>query len=271
MKPIKAPPPRRRRVIKWLMTFAGVWVLLAVLQVSALAYPQPWFEYRADVEPFAIYSDRAIDQATLTALRDLPDILAQAGLTAPQVNHDVFICNDLWRFDLFRRLTLLRGDLLGFGLSLFDNAYINMSKIDRHAESFDGYIDHTALQGDFVQVIAHEIAHGWLQENIGFWRLQHLPSWKNEGFAEYASNIAHIRADTMATLTSRLDKLNNDFYWGGGESYARWRYRAQLTVEYLLEVEGMPLEELLDDSLTLDPSFQRMTSWATCSNRYDLP
>jgi hypothetical protein len=96
---------------------------------------------------------------------------------------------------------------------------------------------------------------------IGRSRFTELPHWKQEGFPEYVANIGEIREDSLATLPSRIEKLNDDRLWDGYHRWNRIHYEASLLVEFLLDVEGYTAEEIVADSVTREETLAALKAW----------
>jgi hypothetical protein len=88
-----------------------------------------------------------------------------------------------------------------------------------------------------------------------------MPVWKSEGYAEYQANIATTRADDSYHLADRIAFLQDDVFWGRGESTARWLFATHLLVEYLCEVRGLRFEDLLEETITEASTRRDMLAW----------
>jgi hypothetical protein len=150
---------------------------------------------------------------------------------------------------------------LAIGLSALDNVYVNLSKVERMAASNYAGIRHSRYEGNVAEAIAHEIAHFNIVDSAGYRAARGMPLWKSEGYAEYQANIAATRADRSYALSDRIALLLDDSLWGGGESMARRLYESHLLVEFLYDVKGFDLDDLLDASVTDIATRQDMLSW----------
>ena len=122
--------------------------------------------------------------------------------------------------------------------------------------------------GDLAHIASHEIGHQYIADRIGSRRWRALPHWKQEGLPEYIANIGDIRADPSLSLVSRIGILGDDTLWtatpaGRRPGWDRVHYEAGLLVEFLLDVQGVSLEQIVSDRLTKHDAYSAMMSWAS--------
>jgi hypothetical protein len=139
--------------------------------------------------------------------------------------------------------------------------FVSMSRVQEFAVSNQGRLRHTRFEGNPAEVIAHEIAHFNSVEALGYRAHLAQPVWKSEGWAEYQANIAAMRDDSAYDLGERIDLLLDDRHWRAGHDVARDLWEWQLLVEYLGEVEGYRLADLVRDEVTKSAVRQRMLAW----------
>ena len=172
----------------------------------------------------------------------------------------VFICGEQRLYSLLAFLTRKSSNSMAIGLSLFGNMYLNEKRIRWIAADNHGGIRHSRIEGDFAEATAHEIAHFNVVERLGFWTAKDLPFWKSEGYAEYQANLAMTRADSFYVFTDRIDLLLNDAFWGD-ESVARRLFEWHLLVEFLAEVKGFGLNDLVDEAVTETFAREEILAW----------
>jgi hypothetical protein len=173
----------------------------------------------------------------------------------------VFICGNQGLYSFFAFLTRRSSDSLGIGLSLFGNVYLNEPKIRRMAAQNYWGIRYSRFEGNFSEVIAHEITHFNVVKALGYKKTINLPFWKSEGYAEYQANLAPTRADNSYVLTDRIELLLNDEVWSESHSMARQVFEWHVLVEWLAEVKGFGLKELADKRVTEGATWQQMFAW----------
>ena len=116
-------------------------------------------------------------------------------------------------------------------------------------------------EGDPAHIIAHEVGHNYMIDRIGRSAWRDLPQWKQEGFPEYVANIALLRSDNTATLPRRIDILADGRYWDWQQRWDRRHYEAALMVEFLFDVQGYTLDDIVIDSVTSDSTRAAMAEW----------
>lgn len=112
-----------------------------------------------------------------------------------------------------------------------------------------------------------------MSDRIGSARWRKLPHWKQEGLPEYIANVAEIRADPSLTLASRIEILQDDAQWtasppGRRRGWDRVHYEAWLLVEFLLDVRGLSVEQVVADDTTRTETYTAMISWAEQGNKF---
>jgi hypothetical protein len=150
---------------------------------------------------------------------------------------------------------------MALGLSVFGNVFVNQQKVLRVAAHNSRGIRHSRFEGDFGEVIAHEIAHFNVVKAVGFRNAIAVPFWKSEGYAEYQANLAPTRADSSYDFTERIDLLMDRAFWGSDDSIARRLFEWHLLVEYLGEVKGFGLNDLIDEAVTEASVRDEMLEW----------
>jgi hypothetical protein len=251
----------RRTVGKWILRGILLLLLLVALDVTALALPYPLFDNKYQSEGFSIYSSRALPEDVEEIVEWARARVDAMDYTQPDAGYRVFICGDERLYSVFAFLTRRSSNSLGIGLTVLGNMYLNESKIRRFAANLPGKIQHSRYEGNFSEVIAHEIAHFNAVGELGFWRAIRMPVWKSEGYAEYQANVAATRADDSYVFADRIDLLLNDAFWGSGASMARSLFEWHLLVEFLAEEKGFKLADLADEAVTETFAREEMLAW----------
>lgn len=254
----------RRNVVTILLGIGAIAAVILIAWVGLLAFPQLLCPRHMQVGAVSLYYD------------DMPrdDAEELAGAAARRLERSAiyeadrparaFVFQNRSSYALIARLAGVPGDAQGFNLSLLGNSYICAPRVAALGGRSGGGPRYSVWEGDLSHTIAHEIAHQYLARRLGRRR---LPQWKREGLAEYIANIALIRADGSATLSSRLDVYDDDGAWSATRGWDRrgWdriHYEAGLLVEFLSEVKGQTLEEIVSDSVTVEETRSALRAWA---------
>lgn len=253
---------------RWNRTL-GIWtlrgflivVLLVAAYLTALAFPYPLFNNVQRFDEFTVCSSQPLPDGYGQIIDGVRSRIEAMEYARPGAGCRVFICGDQRLYSLFAFLTRQSPNTMGIGLSLFGNVYLNEPMIRRVARQNYGGIRHSRFEGNLAELISHEIAHFNAVKRLGFRPSMEVPFWKSEGYAEYQANLAATRADASYALTDRIDLLMNDSFWGRGASLARRLFESHLLVEFLAEVKGFGLDELIDESVTEELAREEMLAW----------
>ena len=236
--------------------------LLAVLllYVGTLVFPSPLFAYEAGFGSYRVYSDDPIPA-------DLEHVIEEAVRRVEAMEHApapsrqrVYLCNNPKLYAFFAFLTRKSEKSLAIGLSVANETFVSVSRVREFAARNRGVLRHTRFEGNLAEVIAHEIAHFNSARALGFRAHMRQPVWKSEGWAEYQANVAAIRADPAYSLHERIGLLLEDDSWSGN-GVARDLWEWQILAEFLGEVKGYRLEDLVREDVTLSSAREQMMDW----------
>lgn len=246
-----------------LKVLAGIVIVVAVLlglQITVVAFPQPWFKQSVRDDHLTIYSDEtggAGKEQLEAVFRDVRERIRAVEIYDDSADMRVFICNNRSLYNLFARLSRVPTHVPGFNLSLFNNSFVCVPLLERRRANNAAGVRHSVLGGGMAGAIAHELVHDYTQERIGFFAYRRLPSWKTEGYAEYGANGIRIRQDAGQTLADRIRLMKSEIR----DSRAREYYRWSLVVEYLALQRGYSFADIMDPATTLDDATTQMMVW----------
>jgi hypothetical protein len=246
---------------RWTLRGAVLLVVVVALDVACLAYPNPLFAHKRTFGEFTVYSSRPLPDGFEQTIDDVRERIEAMENARAGAGCRIYICDTPRRYSLFARLTRRSPISMAIGLSAFRNVFINEQRVRRVAADNHGRIRHCRFEGNFAEVIAHEIAHFNVVTSLGFWKATRLPTWKSEGYAEYQANIAATRADDSYNLADRVRLLMNREFWGAEDSLARRLYEWHILVEFLAEEQGYGLDELAGEGVTESSARQELLAW----------
>lgn len=252
---------RYRTFGKWTLRGFISLVLLGALYIATLAVPYPLFSHTDRFGEFTVYSNQPLPADFENTVGEARERVAGMDHTQPDAEYRVFICDDERLYSLFTTLTRRSSNSMALGLAVFGNIFINEPKVTRVATLNHAGIRHSRFEGDLAEVIAHEIAHFNVMDRLGFRSAVRLAEWKSEGYAEYQANLAPSRADNSYDLADRVGILLDDSIWGYGESYGRRLFAWHVLVEFLAEVKGLDLIELVDERVTEAYAREELLAW----------
>jgi len=246
-----------RKTLKGLLWFTVIVILLVALQISVLAFPHPWFKQSVRDGSLTIYSDESADPELESVFRGVRDRLQAVEIYDESVNLRVFVCNNQGLYNVFARLALVPTSVPGFNLSIFNNTFVSVSKINARRYSNHARIKHSAMAGDLAQSIAHELIHDYTQEKIGVMAYRKIPVWKTEGYAEYSASKVYLQEDTEETLAARIFRMQTALTDARAREYYGWN----LVMEFLSDELGYTFTEIHAPETTLDEATSQMMAW----------
>ncbi|MDH3627382.1 MAG: hypothetical protein OEV00_08465 [Acidobacteriota bacterium] len=254
------------------------WSVLAVLvlfgcQITLLAFPQILFSDKTEIGTVVLHHDGLTEERALHLTTEIDRRLKGSRFHDPTRRDRVFVFRDRNNYELYRKLVFSKVVPSGFNLPTLGNSYVCEAVVVELGHATGGQPRFSIWDGDVAHIAAHEIGHQYIADRIGAGRWRRLPHWKQEGLPEYIANIGDIRADPSLSLVSRIEILKDDTRWtrtpaGRRPGWDRVHYEAGLLVEFLLDVEGRSLEQVLSDRVTRDATYTAMISWA--SSQEDL-
>lgn len=253
--------PVFRALGKWGLRLILALLVLAALYLLPVLYPTPLFAHQARFGDYRVYSDEPIPGDLSEVVDDAARRLAAMEHVPERSGTRIYLCGSRKRYAFFAFLTRKNPDTLAIGLAVANEMFVSMSRVREFRERNRGRFRHTRFEGNLAEVIAHEIAHFNSVQAMGYRPHLAQPVWKSEGWAEYQANLAAIRGDPSYDLRARIDLLLDDRIWSGGTGVARDLWEWQLLVEFLGELKGYRLAELVRDEVTLPWARRQMMAW----------
>jgi len=226
-------------------------LLLFIAYAALLVFPQPFFAYQSRYGNITVYSDRPISRALPAVLSEVEERLRKSPLDDPGLEHRVFICNDNRLFALFTNRKYRVG---GVNYLYFTrNIFLRGANIDRN-RLIGPPGSEVPGERTLAYFMAHEITHSLVVRYLGrraYWR---LPSWKQEGYADYVARDGDFNFPQQLAAFRRGDREMDPARSG---LYLRY----QLLVTYLLEKRGITTQALLQipyDQASLEQEIREM-------------
>lgn len=214
-------------------------LVVGMLYLALLAFPQPLFAYQARHASYDIWSDRPIGPGILAVLEDATRRLRTSDLYRPGDRFRIFICNDPWRLALLsQRFSSGMGgvadDWLARNIYIRESDIANNRLIPPSGELSDADVRPLSY------FIAHEATH--IQASRIFGRLVAIetPTWVMEGYADYVAKAGEFDFDENRRLFAagdpKLDPSASGLY-----------RRHHLLVAYTLEKKKYPVGRLFTE------------------------
>lgn len=205
-----------------LMTIILMWL-------TPLAFPHPLFEHEYNVGGLTFYSDGEFDTEMQAVAQEVDRRLQAVEIYDSQVELDVFLCKSPRLYGFFAGLTRVPPKAPWFNLSQADNSFVSLSLLEERRLNTGEWLEYSAINGKIVHCVAHELVHDCAVARLGFFEAQKVPSWKSEGYAEYAAGLAARWDDPEASLSNRIEDMKSGLMTARAREYYSW----SLVVEYL--------------------------------------
>lgn len=226
-----------RRAVRLLSAAVVAALILALLCVLAIVFPQPAFAYRIAYQNYEVWSDRPIPRAIEPVLDDVTRRWRTSPLYDRATPARIFICNEPWRMWLYGMHFSTR---FGGVADVWLTRHVIIRAADIPANQIvppgPGPIA-DAAQRPLSYFIAHELTHSDLSRRFGRTLMLRYPEWLLEGYADYVGKAGDFdyAANRAAFIAGEpeMDRGKSGLYRG-----------YHLKVAYLLDRQGWSLERL---------------------------
>jgi hypothetical protein len=202
-------------------------------------FPELLFAHHLHHRNFHVYSQAALDPGIIVILDEAAASMERSTLNDPVMEHRLFLCDSrlLWRLlsptsrgafgstyaAVFRRNTILSRTDVAANLAFRDAALYSRRPLSA--------------------VIAHERTHALMGGHFGDLACLSIPDWKKEGYCEYIGGSPSFDIDEGKRLIRE----------GQSEGSGPFRYfRCLLMVKYLVDIEGLDIDEIVARELRPD-------------------
>lgn len=226
-----------KKTIRVAFFFLEGLVILAVLYVLIIRYPEPFFRYSISYDNIHLYSVSPLPASTEDLLKQAQSRLAASEIYNRHVRQNVFICGSPAQFEFFTNVGYRSSGLtyVYFNRSIF----LRPSNIARN--QLINYMG-KAVTDDrtLVYYISHELTHSMTVSYVGAWKYHELPKWLKEGYADYIGKGPDTFADIQAKFEDSSYHTNREYL------------RYELMVAYLLDAKHISTHDLLGGNYAAD-------------------
>ena len=244
---------------KWTLALALVMIILIVLDIAVLAIPGPFFPEKKQYGSITVFSDKPIGPETDSILSEVFLRLHAVPIFDSEKKYNLCLCSTREKFTFFSRLTVRSNRIMGF--SLLGSAYVNIDFINELGMKTGGQPRYLTREGSIVHVATHELMHAYLTDACGSFVARTLPEWKTEGYCEYGVNQFVAPRDSGYTIQERIDIYQDDARWNPVAEVHRPHYAWGLMMEYMMNVRGLNLKQVMDESITYENTYREMMNW----------
>ena len=248
------------RISKWVGILLLVGITFECVRALPLLMPYPFFNYKTSFAEFALYADAPIDATTVSQLEEAIHRIRQSRLYNKSQQHRIFICQNESKYAFFTFIAGKNKYSQGINIEPTGNIFVSKSFIDSIRSRYGLAYTGTLLEGSMTHVVAHEVIHSVITGEIGYWASRKLPDWIKEGYAEYGasgSQQASASHEQLKRQTKRFLSLDTRLI-----SPVRVHYlRSKLLVQYLIEIEGHPINTILTGNFEEESVYANLTQW----------
>ena len=248
-------------LFKWLLRFTILLILIETVHFAILADPNIFFEHKIAYKRYSIYFDASITWEALSAFDDVEERITATDVFDSSFAPQIFICHSQKLYSFFTFLLGMNSSSSGVNVSLVDNTFINISRIEKLKANHDRRIHHSYIAGEADQIIAHELIHNLTQNRIGWSAYRRLPRWKREGYAEYGSVISKLRREENSNSLFKRAEIYFEEDLFNAPFHSREYYKFQLIVEYLFEVKKYSIDEFIKNTNSEKSVFNEFQNW----------
>lgn len=279
-----------RKILKYLAITIGMTILSGLIFLGFLTYPGILFPYSIEHRNFVVRSGEQLDGNRVRQIIEEVDRALQTSETHdPGLTHQILLGQGSSIFGLLQnlawRLTSQRSGLqqpLSFNRAV--PPHISQIITFRIPDFDRGTLDHpdSGRAVDMVQMFAHEATHTLIASRVGDDRLSSIQTWKNEGYADYVAassrildnpeydlgeSVAGILDGDLSSMVDAIGRLRpmrydcvslSSMLDESGNPRPTCYYLSRVLVEFLLDVEGMSFDELMDPSVSDTETFEKL-------------
>jgi hypothetical protein len=207
--------------------------MAAVGYLLLLMFPQPLFAYTVTYEHYTVHSREPIDPEIQSVLDSAETRLKRSPIYDADIDRSIYLTNG---FKMYALLSHKAYKSFANSVPFINNVFLNKTDVPGDRVYMNREKNNSrSLSG----VIAHETTHLFIRNRYGTVTASLMPAWKNEGYCEY------IAGDSTISLAEGMRLWRENPADDTGYRYTK--YHAM--VKYLLEVEGLTVDELFTRNL----------------------
>lgn len=225
-----------------------------------ILYPYSYFDHRETYDGFTLYSDEPPEEGFGETIREVRLRMSCVEGYGPEETYPVFACRRSC-YERFARQMGVNPFSQGLTIEPMGYAVINLQDIGMIENTYSQAYHYTLARGDPAHIIAHELVHLVTTGRLGIWRTVTLPTWKEEGYAEYAASRYTRHKNPDYSLRNRVLQYLDGYYRAVGRNRLEY-IRAGLAVEYLLDERRLGFEEVMNGTFEFEEILTEMEEWA---------
>jgi hypothetical protein len=251
-----------KRLKKILITLGALIVLIILLYFSVFWSTKYWFSYNYHFGKYNLHANSPIDNST-EYLNQIDQRIKPCELYDEELEHNIYIFSSESRFKFYATIAGSGYPAQGFNMRAFNKIYISKSFIEQvHSDRqvANKIVPYSAMEGNIQETICHELIHSLVNKKLGGKKASALPTWKQEGYAEYASNILPKRTDSTYSFKNRVALYNDSAFWEGNQFVFEY-YESEILVEFLIDIKKMTFEQIMSDTFTYEMALKELNEY----------
>lgn len=243
----------------WSIRIGITTFLFLVSVIIALLNPGLLYANKSTVGNYTVYHSVNLDKAFQSRLAAVHQVLLKSELYDAELKIDICLNDGSYYPNILK--TVLPP---AFGWSISNKAvFQGIANFRENVVEVNGY------QWNLEQLFTHELVHCYQFNHFGLIHSNPVakhPTWKWEGYAEYASRKENGQLSLFENI-KRIEqaRAKDPDEWGvffEDETVApREYYDYWLLVQYCLDIKGMSYVELIDSQFSKAELEQEMNDW----------
>lgn len=235
------------------MRYLGLYIIiiLAAVFIVFILFPNlSFYRHHVSYKQFSIYADVEINNAIYNILDEVEVKLKNSEIYDSKLTFKIFISSDFKPYSIF---SPSQKNAFAAAYPIINNIFISKTDIENNLVQRNANEDN---ERTLSSVIAHEITHILIEEEIGIKANSKLETWKKEGYCEY------ISGESRLNLKKGINKVyNRSNSFSPAFSYLKFR----LLVTYLLDVKDYTFHSLIETEFNIKQLEDELINY---SNRY---
>jgi hypothetical protein len=246
---------------KWISRILFFAIIFEAIHFLIIANPSIFFSDQLIYKRYHVYSDESINHEVLLMLDDVEERIKELEVFEKSFSPKIFICHDQSLYSFFATLLGMSPNSSGINVSLVDNTFINISRLEQKKNYKNKLFEHSHIAGEESHNLAHELVHNLTANTLGWLKYRKLPRWKNEGYAEYGAAIKNIKTENDSSSLFKRAKIYFEEYSFRINEIQKLYLQSQLIAEYLFEIEAIGFEEFCDTGTTREIALLKFKEW----------
>ena len=232
-----------------IMRFLGFYIIIiiAAIFIAFIIFPNlSFYRHHISYKQFKIYADIEINDAIYEILDEVDKQLKISEIYESNLNCKIFISSGFKPYSIF---SPSYKDAFAVTYPIINNIFISKTDIENNLVQRNAEEDN---ERSLSSVIAHEVTHKLIENEIGIKANRKLEIWKKEGYCEY------ISGESKLNLKAGIKKVyKNSNSSSPAFSYLKYR----ILVTYLIDVKGHSFRSLVKTEFDIRQLEKELTNY----------